>query len=310
VSGTVTFKWTGSDADGVIDHWESIYGAEQPVRHARDDTVRTIGPLTSGKHDFLVRAIDDAGAVSTAGGLFTVFSNFDPVCRVDSTTIRSSLGITWLDPDPGVDSVLVIVHDLTQPGAQDTIPYGATVSFCWECTDKDGPVVSHDWLAGFVSSRTADLCADTDSVCAFDPDSGYVICRPEPLGPEGTVAVLQVKGRDVYGRSQGRGFPVVLQLNYPPSVTIDPPTGVLHSTVAVQFTFQGSDLDSNPAELRYRWWFDSEIPPGSFTAFAGQPQTEFRLFSSGSHQLRVQAVDQSGTERVSAPSVLHFDVFP
>jgi hypothetical protein len=67
VNSMVTFVWTGTDCDGEISRWESVFGAEQPVHHARGDTTRTIGPLTSGKHDFIVRAIDDAGAVSTSG---------------------------------------------------------------------------------------------------------------------------------------------------------------------------------------------------------------------------------------------------
>ncbi len=310
VNSSVTFTWTGSDVDGEVVEWQTIFGAQQPIHHARNDTTRTIGPLTSGRHDFLVRAIDDAGAISTSGGLFTLYANFDPVCAIDSSAIRSELDITWLDGDPDVDSVHVTLHDLTSATPQDTIPYGASVSFCWECEDPDGPVTFHTWIAGFISGTTDGLCIDTDSLCAFDPDSGYVVCRSRVLQEEGTRVTLQVKGRDVYGRVPVRAPEIDLELNYAPKVTIDPVSGSIHASTPVRFTFSATDVDSDPARLRYRWWFDQEIPPGTFVEFAGQPQTEFRLFSVGNHDLFVQAIDQSSLERPSPVERLIFEVIP
>lgn len=290
VNSAITFVWTGSDCDGEVVRWESIFGAEQPVQHARNDTTRTIGPLTSGKYDFLVRAVDDAGAISTSGGLFTVIANFDPKCQIDSTTIRSQLIVTWLDADPDSDAVVETDHDLTQPSAQDTIPYGATLSFCWDCTDQDGPIVTHDWSVGFVSSRTVDLCADTDSTCNFNPDSGFVICDRRVLTEQLTEVSIQVKGRDVYGRVEGHPTAVDMFLNFKPSVEIIPP-GIVHANTPVQFQFTGSDVDSDPLTLEYRWWYDAEIPPGVFVTFTGQPTTEIRLFEFGSHLLFVEVKD-------------------
>ena len=49
VNSMVTFVWSGTDCDGEVVRWESVFGAEQPVHHARADTSRTVGPLTSGK---------------------------------------------------------------------------------------------------------------------------------------------------------------------------------------------------------------------------------------------------------------------
>lgn len=306
VNSTITFVWSGSDADGEVVRWETVSGAEQPREHALDDTTRTVGPLPSGRHDFLVRAIDDAGAVSRVGGLFTVWSNHDPICHVDSTSIRSQLGITWLDSDPDVDSVLVMSHDLTVPGAQDTIPYGATVSFCWECTDEDGPIVLYNWTAGFRTGQTTEQCVDTDSVCAFDPDSGYVVCGPQPVGPEGTLLDFKVKARDAYGRVPVSTPTVVMNLNFAPSATIDPwGGGTIRPTTPVQFGFHGFDLDSNPSSLRFRWWFDGESPPGSYVSAS---QTDIRLFTQGTHRVQVQAIDFA--DRESEVAVRTFDVAP
>ena len=263
VNSTVTFFWSGHDPDGEIVRWETIFGAEQPHIQAIDDTTRTVGPLPSGKAEFLVRAFDDAGAVSRSGGLFTLTSNHDPRCHVDTTRIESRLKITWLDSNPDVDSVLVTVHDLTQPGAQDTIPFGATVSFCWECQDEDGPVVSYDWAVANILGRTTETCVDTDSLCAFDPDSGYVVCRSRALDQPGTTLNLFVKGRDIYGRVESVANATTMFLNYAPKVTITPPTGLIHATTAVQFEFTGFDRDSDPALLHYRWWFDDQVPPGN-----------------------------------------------
>lgn len=310
INTTITFVWTGADLDGEIVAWETVFGAQQPVRHARGDTTRTIGPLTSGRHNFLVRAIDDAGAVSTAGGLFTVISNFDPICRIDSTSVRSKLNITWLDSDPDVDDVLVTNHDLTVADPDTVIPYGASVSFCWECEDRDGPVTFTNWIAGFIAGTSEEFCVDTDTLCAFDPDSGFVVCRSRVLREEGTFVTLQVKGRDIYGRVPLRAPLVVFDLNHAPEVAIDVPTDPILAGTPVRFTFMGSDIDSDPGDLRYRWWFDSEIPPGAFESFAGQPQTELRLFGAGTHTIYVQAVDQSGLDRPSDVVDLSFSVIP
>jgi hypothetical protein len=307
VNSVVKFVWTGSDADGEVVAWETVFGQQQAVRHGLTETTRTVGPLTSGRHDFLVRAIDDAGAVSTSGGLFTLYANFDPVCRIDPTSIRSALDITWLDSDPDVDSVHVTLHD---PAGTDTIPYGASVRFCWECEDRDGPIVFHNWIAGFIAGATEDVCVDTDTLCAFDPDSGFVVCRSRVLGPEGRTVSLQVKGRDIYGRVPARAPVVSFELNFAPTVAIDPVPGPIQQGTPVRFTFSGNDFDSDPADLRYRWWFDAEIPPGSFEAFTGQPQTEFRLFAAGIHTLFVQSVDQSGLDRGSDVASQSFAVIP
>jgi hypothetical protein len=184
------------------------------------------------------------------------------------------------------------------------------VSFCWECEDKDGPVVSHIWTAGFISGVTEGLCVDTDSICAFDPDSGFVVCRSRTLRDEGTLVSLQVKGRDIYGRVPTNPGKADFLLNFEPSVAIDPPPTGTREGTPIRFTFQGNDLDSNPAALRYRWWFDTDLPPGIFTSFIGQPQTELRLFSAGNHVLFVQAVDQSSTDRPSAVASANFEVIP
>ncbi len=305
VNSTITFIWTGSDADGEVVRWETILDAESPREHARDDTVRTVGPLASGRHDFIVRAYDDAGAVSRSGGLFEVVSNFDSKCVIDSTSLVSRLEITWLDSDPDVDSVLVTAHDLTQPGVQDTIPFGSTVSFCWECTDVDGPIVSYAWdVNAAIFGSTTDLCANTDSI-RVTPDS--LVSRPYRDDDE--FLTFRVRGRDVYGRSPATTFPTAVPFNRRPSLTIDPPTGVIHANTPVRFTFQGFDVDSDPADLRYRWWFDQEIPPGSFTTFVGQPQTDLELFTLGGHVLRVEVRDNSDLLSGTVES-LPFDVAP
>jgi hypothetical protein len=223
-----------------------------------------------------------------------------------------------------VDSVAVTSHDLTQPGVQDTMAFGATVSFCWECEDVDGPVVSHSWdVGGFLQGSTAEGCIDTDSVCAFDPDSGFVVCESRPYAFPGTFLTPFVKGRDAYGRVPATAPTITLQFNFAPSVTIDPPTGPIHANTPVEFFFHGFDRDSDPEALRYRWWFDTDLPPGSFYDFppGSTPHTgpepadpdapgEFELFQVGTHSLKVQAVDQSDLDRPSRIETLVFDVAP
>jgi hypothetical protein len=99
-----------------------------------------------------------------------------------------------------------------------------------------------------------------------------------------------------------------MELNYAPNVIIDPPP-IFHVGSPVQFTFHGTDLDSDARLLTYRWRFDDDPIWTAFDPTQGlPPHTNPQLFPLGSHQFFVQAQDQSGLDRPSPIAQLNFDV--
>ncbi len=304
VNSDVTFVWSGSDEDGEVVGWESIFGSEAPVRHERNDTTRTITNLISSPHEFVVRAIDDAGAVSDEGGFFEFTANFDPRTEIQSP-IQSRTRRPWLS---GADTVLVLNH---APG--DTIPLNATVQWCWDSTDPDGPIVDYLWnwigqpgLSGVTTNTCIDLIDEP-----FD-SAGVVVIRPRPLSRTflGAPVNLEVRGRDVYARAEGRPQRLQFFVNYPPTVDLFEQPNVPANT-PVEFLFSGDDIDGNPQQLRYRWQFDNELSSPLVEFGPGETLKIDAFFNeSGLHTLRLWAQDAGGTESESEPDEIQFQVLP
>jgi hypothetical protein len=306
VNSSVTFVWSGSDEDGEVVGWQSIFGSEAPVQHARDDTMRTVRNLVSGRHEFVVRAVDDAGAVSDEGGFFEFFANYDPF-TVIREPIMSRLRRPWRT---GADTLLLMSHF---PG--DTIPLNSTVQWCWDSTDRDGPIVDFLWswvgqpgLSGVTTNTCVNLIAEP-----FD-SSGVTVIRPRPLTRTflGAPVSLEVRGRDIYGKAEGAPNRLQYRVNYPPTVSLDGvPDNQVTPNVPVMFTFQSNDIDSNPQLLRYRWQFDSELVSPLVQFAAGQPlkiDAFFQGSEAGGHTLRLWAQDAGGSESESEVSMYSFIV--
>ncbi|MBZ0269670.1 hypothetical protein K8I85_16080 [bacterium] len=300
VNSSITFVWTGSDEDGEVVRWESAFGSEEPVQHARDDTTRTISNISSGQYQFLVTAIDDAGAISTVGGSFEFACNFDPVTTM--TSFVSTL------PRPWVPDTLVTVHAFGG-GAIDTIPYGATVKVCWTDFDPDGPIVRTLWRIHNISGATMNKCVDTFNEPWID-NSGQTVTTPRPLDFSAQVPiVVTLRGEDIYANVEGLPEEHNFVVNYPPTVTLQNP-GNVPSGVPIEFAFQGFDRDGNPALLRYRWSFDG-APLSALTQFAPGDlfiDAFFQPNETGSHTLELRAQDAGGVEAESEPVQITFNV--
>jgi hypothetical protein len=305
VNSSIRFVWTGSDADGEVVRWESAFGSENPVQHARDDTTRLVTGLTSGPHQFLVNAFDDAGAISATGGLFELTCNFDPKTTINS--VVSTLPRPWLGPD----STLIITHDLSHPDHPDTIPYCATLKFAWTSEDPDGPVVRYYWRVAFIQGSTENTIVDTANEPWFDPVHNMVVTDPRPLNTTSLIVPLQlqVAGEDVYGNVETKPTPVPLYANFPPVVTAQQ-VGIVNAGVPVHFPFSGYDRDGHPDSLRYRWQFDNNLPSPltSFPPGALKIDAFFQASEAGNHQLKIWAQDNGGAASESEPALVAFTV--
>lgn len=307
VSSSITFKWTGSDEDGEIVRWETAFGSESPVQHDRNDTTRTVSNIPAGQHQFLVTAIDDAGAVSTVGGSFEFFSNFDPVSTM--TSFVSTLPRPWLGPD----STLVTVHDFNA-ATPDTIPYGATIAMCWDDFDPDGPILRTFWRIHTLSGVTVNKCVDT-----FDEpwvnNNGQTVTDPRPADfCEQVAIIVTARGQDAYGNVEGRPKVYNFFVNFPPTVTLTNP-GSVPSGVPVQFAFQGHDRDGNPNDLLYQWAFGDA--GGNYEPLSSPTHFDpgdlfidafFQPNETGQHRLKMVAQDQCGVAALSEEVEITFNV--
>jgi hypothetical protein len=311
INSRVTMVWSGFDEDGEVVGWESVFRNQQ-IDHARNDTTRTIGPLNSARHEFTVRAIDDAGAKSTTGGFFQVVGNFDPRTTILKETIRSRLIRTWLTP---MDTIQ-IQHYPPGGAEQDTIPFGASLAFDWETTDPDGPVVLYSWsLSSFQQGQTIETRINTDSLIVCEVQGDSIVCDTTfvPLElDQRTENRITVRGIDVYGRVEGNPTPVPMYYNFPPAVTIADSVTSVPAGEVLRFWFRGEDRDSNRRDLRYSWQFDDdfESPITEFNADSTFVEAFYDQSEIGTHRLIVTAFDQSGTDRPSVPDTLFFSVFP
>lgn len=304
VFSDVTFVWTGTDADGEVVAWESKFDTDPDyVRHARNDTTRTLTDLTAGAHTMLLRAIDDAGAKSTTIARFSIQSNFDPKTIIDRASIRAVLETPWTTGyTPPYDTLVV---NFTDDGQPDTLPSRGTLSFCWNTTDRDGPVIDWFWSYAGQGERVVTTCATTLPLLVTDGSTDGI--------------PLTVRGRDTWGQAEGAPERIFMLINRAPEVTFfdqlpgDIPIGPPH-----RFDFSRKDTDNDPDSLFYQWRFAPGIvPTGPFSnpieidAGALYIEEAFTNSEIGSRVLELLAFEiTGGSPTRSIPDTVFFNVVP
>lgn len=329
VFSDVTVCWNGQDCDGFVVGWETRVDNEVTWRfHEIDDRCRTVFGLTNGVHVVNIRAIDDAGAISTNVFRFRVKANFDPVTTLDLGSFTATLKRPWLPPE----STLVV-----RPIAEaDTLPLGATIKASWSATDVDGPVVrftysfAGDIIGDIDTLSTQGLVAfggvDTDTTGPRDTQGNRT---PEKLrstdrgGSNSLGNDFTIKAWDVYQNVELKPVITQFRVNFQPEVAFHylGPGGVPSDTVvaytngvAKQIPFTGKDKDSDPRLLKYRWSFryngltDPQLPDqqpidppdtGQFVSASFGPSQLGRRYL-----LRIWAQDASGAQRESQPDTV------
>lgn len=252
VFSSVTFVWTGSDDDGEVVGWESKFDTEPEFRfHDRNDTTRTESNLVAGQHTMFVRAVDDAGARSTTLARFSIRSNFDPRTTIDRNSITASLARPWLDANgTNGDSTLVVTFTESDflDVIPDTLPSQSRLSFCWNSTDVDGPIIDYFWAFAGQGERIAHptVCVTTLPLLSTDGTTSGI--------------ALSVRGRDTYGQTEGNPDRVDLMINFAPGVEFaNPFPGDVPVGPPFRFDFSAFDKDSNPDSLLFQWRFATPV---------------------------------------------------
>jgi hypothetical protein len=291
VLSDITWIWTGSDDDGEIVGWESKFDNEVEFRfHARNDTTRTETDLLAGRHTMRVRAVDDAGARSTSGGVAPIQVNFDPKTTIERSSIHAFVSRPWIAFDDTLEVDVI-------PGVRDTLPSKGFLSFCWSATDPDGPVRDYFWSFAGQGERTDQTCATTDTLLVDD-------------GTPSGLPIL-VRARDIYGQAETPSDTVFLFINYAPVVSfVDPNPKPIQTGAPHKFWFTSSDIDSDPDSLRYQWKFNNE--PFSAEVLL-HPDSLFveRAFTSedvGQNKLVLKASESGGSINRTIPDSVFFQV--
>jgi hypothetical protein len=319
---SVTFVWTGSDVDGEVAGWTSQFDTDlEPVWHDRFDTTRTVENLESGTYELFVNAFDDAGAKSELPAKAKMRANFDSKTTINPESMVAKLPRPWIGPTD-----TLVIRPLDASGAAiDTIPSRAIVSASWTSVDPEGYMSHFLWSFG-----------ESQGINDFtDLDASTIEVRNDSLNLDGTVGLTDtgeglwffVKGVDIFGNVEEKPPITVIHVNYPPTVSFENedegwlPTGETHD---FRFTANDSDGPSSPYPdhpadgLIFTYNFpeldgeqaDSTIGPlnpnlwkvsRAFDASATNPPEVKRLV--------IQAFDESGTIRASAPDTVLFRVF-
>jgi hypothetical protein len=319
VFSDVTVCWDGSDCDGFVVGWETRVDNEVVWRfHEIDERCRSVTDLANGQHSVSIRAIDDAGATSTDTFRFLVQANFAPITEIDLTNFTATRKRPWTTSDLAIGPVVA---------EGDTLPLGATIRASWTSSDVDGPIISFDYSFGGTDIIGTTDTLSTQGLLAFggvDTDTTGFNVQTQMTEPEVLVSTdrnplgleFSVKGRDVYLNPELRPRLYYFHVNFRPSVTFTGPSDtvtVVANGAPIQFPFAGSDQDSDPNLLEYRWQFSFEStssqpvdpPPG------GESVVEsFGASRIGSHTLRIWAQDESGAQRESAPDTMWVRVVP
>jgi hypothetical protein len=325
VFSDITVCWNGSDCDGFVVGWETRVDNEVAWRfHEVDDRCRTVTGLTNGQHTVNIRAIDDAGATSTDVFRFRVKANFDPITEIDLTSFRAVRKRPWL---PAGNDLIV------GPGVAeaDTLPRGATIEASWSSTDVDGPIISFDYSFGGDIIGTTDTLStqglrafggvNTDTT-GFDPNTQMPASQVLTSTDRNPIGLgFSVKGRDIYRNVELRPRVYLFHVNFQPTVafTYTTPGGTPSDTVeaftngvTVPIPYVGTDKDSDPSLLKYRWQFSFDTsssqpidpPPGQQFVPASFGPSDLGQFYS----LRIWAQDESGSQRESEPDLIFIRV--
>ena len=132
------------------------------------------------------------------------------------------------------------------------MPLNGTFSMCWSSTDIDGPIDRYQY---FFTSR---VIGQTTNTCAAPTE---ILDQSSFLGSRG--GVFLVRGIDVYDNVEGNPDTLRLFVNFRPTAqwtdnlggrdTLQAFTGELY-----RYSYNGTDKDSNPADLRFNWNIDNQ----------------------------------------------------
>ncbi len=294
-SGTqVTIHWAGQDLDpgGEITGWRIKLSSDAGfVEVPVDSTQISFIDLPSGDYEFLVVAIDNAGAESRDPAIFRWFVNREP----DTFIVRA---FVW----NVVDGFFELPDLTSNPFIRDR----SRVTLCVTGNDADGEItgfsvrrIRRDIERGSENRRpfndppflvaTPSLCVstpvatDTTSVSALYVSNDYRI---------------EVRSHDAEGKKDGIPAALAFRVNFPPEhdpAAVFPADGAVLTQPAnpdsqLVVRFAATDLESSIFDLRFLAILDTDF--GSIQTGVAAPEQPFPFPEPGLHTLEYRVSDK------------------
>ena len=296
----VHLSWTATDADlgGSIRSYRIKLSTENDFTEIpNDSTGVTYCDLPSGIYEFLVEAVDNAGAESLDPARWSWVVNSEPDTRITTMVANGQV----------IDFTLgqVDAEDCNWPDSVPTIRDSSRVTFCFEGNDQDGTVVGFSYKTDRIdivrcSKRRPGFSARFPATC---------VSVPVPVPGRDTVQTFFlsndyeffVRSHDNEGKADGTPARVKFRVNFAPvlrvsglfpapGAVIDSSDTVVNDSLTVRFV--ADDVESPPSVLVYRAILDGAFGNTVGPVFADSLLRQRWPFPPvGEHTIRYIATD-------------------
>jgi hypothetical protein len=293
----VRVSWTASDADvgGSITGYRIKLSTDSQFREIpADSTSATFTDMPSGDYEFLVEAIDNAGAESLDPASLRWVVNREP-----DTIVRQMY--VW-NRHAGFSEISDFRDN------PPTIRDSSRVTFFYEGNDQDGTVV--DYAYRRIRCDIVRLSCQSRPFGSFFPDP--FVSLPEPSSGTSDTTTLYytsndyfivIRSRDNEGKADGTPDSVFFHVNYAPIMDasgVFPADGEIVNGTGIDsldVRFRATDIETPPTELAYRVVLD-----GVYGGLVSGVQQEDELFdrwalpAAGTHEI-LYYVEDPGRRR-------------
>ncbi len=278
---SVRIRWSATDDDlgGSITAYRIKLSTENAFTEIpADSTSASYSGLPSGAYEFLVEAVDNAGAESLDPARWSWIVNSEPDTRFTSMVVNGE----QFDVNAGQGPW----EPCEWPEAVPTIRDSSRVLFFFEGNDRDGEVVGFSYR--IVRTDITRCSSRFGPYSVFQPEDFISLPVAPPSNPDTAAAFFTsndyevfVRSLDAEGKADGSPPSIKFRVNFTPRLrasALFPGQGaVVDSSQAVNDSlvvrFSADDVESPPAAMSYRVVLD-----GRYGLVVGPVNTEDELF--------------------------------
>lgn len=308
----VRFCWTATDADvgGRIRAYRIKLSTDNAFTEIPgDSTAATYCNLASGVYEFLVEAVDNAGAESLNPARWFWVVNYEPDTRI------TGMIATWTRRDPPTHEEVIVDFRAGQvdspacrwPDGVPTIRDSSRVTICFEANDRDGALTGFSYRIFRTdivrcSTRPGAFSTWSEEECIGLPQAPPN--SPDSVGSFFTSNDYEVfiRSRDNEGKSDATPPSVKFHVNFTPvlrgSGVFPGPGAVLtYSADSLVVRFTAEDVETGARGLSYRVILD-----GAYGRIVGPVSADNLLYQRwgppavGEHRITYSATDPGKRE--------------
>jgi hypothetical protein len=257
---SVRFTWTATDADlgGSIRSYRIKLSSENNFTEIpADSTGVTYSGLPSGNYEFLVEAVDNAGAESLEPARFPWVVNFEPDTRIVRMVVAGQ-DVPILGQGPWTVC--------NWPPEVPTIRDSSRATFVYEANDQDGSIAEFSYR---IFRTDITRCAVLRGpFSTWFPETAVSLPPPRPGSNDTTLTFFTsndyeviIRSRDNEGKPDGSPPGIKFRVNFSPTLresglypgpgaTIDSSATAVNDSLDIRFV--GDDLETPSSQMSYR----------------------------------------------------------